>query len=292
MIIYVKRSNIDIDKYNNCIANSSQCRVYAYSWYLDVVADNWGALILGDYQAVMPLPWKKKYMLKYVSQPYFCQQLGVFSLNKLTEEMMSLIAKSIPKSFVKINLQFNSFSNINSLKLIPKENYILNLNKEYNLLKKQFSKGRKHAIKVSEKLELRITEIHIKEIFEVTKKYYSKELFIEKQFQILSDLYLNFSNKIKVLGVFNAHGELLGGAFFLLDDFRITYLYSSFTDKGKKAQASSALINFVIQSYANQNLILDFEGSIIYGIASFYRSFGAKKEDYYAYKRKGLFFGI
>lgn len=71
MIQYVKRDAIDLTKYNNCVATAIQSRIYAYSWYLDVVAENWDVLVLNDYEAVVPLPFKVKFQLKYISQPFF-----------------------------------------------------------------------------------------------------------------------------------------------------------------------------------------------------------------------------
>ncbi|WP_373942482.1 hypothetical protein OEG92_04340 [Polaribacter sejongensis] len=71
MIQYVKRKDLNILKYDACIENSIQSRIYAFSWYLDIVADNWDVLVLGDYKAVMPLPWKQKYFIKYITQPFF-----------------------------------------------------------------------------------------------------------------------------------------------------------------------------------------------------------------------------
>ena len=79
MIKYIKRRDLDITKYDACIENSIQSRIYALSWYLDVVADNWDVLVLNDYEAVMPIPWKQKFGLKYITQPYFCQQLTIYS---------------------------------------------------------------------------------------------------------------------------------------------------------------------------------------------------------------------
>ncbi|MDP3354122.1 MAG: hypothetical protein Q8S44_10335, partial [Flavobacteriaceae bacterium] len=66
MIYYVKRQNLDIEKYDTCIDRALNSRIYAYSWYLDIVADHWDALILNDYEAVMPLPWRSKYFIKYI----------------------------------------------------------------------------------------------------------------------------------------------------------------------------------------------------------------------------------
>ena len=52
MIHYVKREDLEVEKYNNCIENSIQSRIYAFSWYLDIVADYWDVLVLDDYKAV------------------------------------------------------------------------------------------------------------------------------------------------------------------------------------------------------------------------------------------------
>jgi len=71
MIHYVKREDLEVLKYDACIENALQSRVYAFSWYLDIVADNWDVLVLNNYEAVMPVPWKQKYFIKYVTQPFF-----------------------------------------------------------------------------------------------------------------------------------------------------------------------------------------------------------------------------
>ena len=65
MIRYLKREEIDIQKYDECIENSLESLSYAYSWYLDIVADNWDVLVYDNYKAVMPVPWRKKYFVKY-----------------------------------------------------------------------------------------------------------------------------------------------------------------------------------------------------------------------------------
>ncbi len=37
MIRYLKRLELDIEKCNLCIENSKNSRIYAFSWYLDIV---------------------------------------------------------------------------------------------------------------------------------------------------------------------------------------------------------------------------------------------------------------
>ena len=159
MIRFEKRNQIDEEKYNDCISKSLQSRVYAYSWYLDVVANSWGVLVQNDYEAVMPLPFQKKYLILYITQPFFTQQLGVFSKQEISEELLRLFLKRIPRKFLKIALQFNSQNKFTSHKIIQKNNYILSLNSEYKTLYKNFSKGRKHSIQQGLKHEFDIVEI-------------------------------------------------------------------------------------------------------------------------------------
>lgn len=41
------------------------------------MAKNWDALVLNDYEAVMPLTWNKKYGICYLYQPPFTACLGI-----------------------------------------------------------------------------------------------------------------------------------------------------------------------------------------------------------------------
>ncbi len=282
MITYVKRKNLNVDKYDACIENSIQSRVYAFSWYLDIVADHWDVLVLDDYEAVMPLPWKKKYGIKYIIQPYYCQQLGVFSVDEITLATEHEFINSIPKYFVKIDLNFNAkniYQHSNQ-----KINYLLSLDKSYNELFKNFSKGRKHAVKSASKNNLTIKPITIAELIEITDEFYP-DLHYSKD--ILSTL-ANYILKNKmgfIHGVFKDE-NLLGGSFFLISNQRIVYLFSAYKKEARKLQASSFSIISVMKKYQNTTLILDFEGGNIPSIGSFFKSFGAVPEFFYNYSKK------
>jgi hypothetical protein len=281
MIKYLKRNQIAIQKYDACIEKSIQTKIYAFSWYLDCVAHSWGVLVLNDYEAVMPIPWKRKYGIKYVTQPFFCQQLGVFSLVETSIETQRTFINKIPRSFLKIQTNFNS-RNFLEAPMISKTNYILDLNFSYDHLFKSCNKGRKHAIKVGGKHELMLRKTHIDDLIKTTKQFYKYGDFSIEDYRRLSHLakVTLVKNKGFVTGIFKGD-TFLGGAFFLKDHQRITYLFSSFTEEGKTMQAPSYLINGIIKQHENSSLILDFEGGNIANIESFFRSFGAKKEPYY-----------
>ena len=56
-IRFLRRSEIDLDKWDDTIAKATHSLPYAFSWYLDAVAEHWDALVMDDYKAVMPLVW-------------------------------------------------------------------------------------------------------------------------------------------------------------------------------------------------------------------------------------------
>ena len=94
--------------------------------------------------------------------------------------------------------------------------------------------------------------------------------------------------KIDIYEIFNKSDVLVGGAVFLKDENRITYLFSALNDEGRKKQAMSFLIDYVIKRYSEKSMMLDFEGSMIDGIARFYKGFGAEEVNYFRLKRNNL----
>jgi len=287
MIQYVKRQHLDVSKYDLCIENSIQSRIYAFSWYLDIVADNWDVLVLDDYKAVMPVPWKIKYGIKYVVQPYFCQQLGVFSKEKFDDIEVLHFVEKIPKKFVKVNLQLKNYFSQNTSFSI-KKNYILSLNDCHEKLFKSFNKGRKHAIKSAEKHQLTLKKVSVNTLIDIQKDNYSYE-FSADQIKKLKNVALISIKKYNAFihGVFDKD-VFLGGGFFLKTNSRIIYMFSAFNRQGKSNQAASFLINSVIKEYQNTDLILDFEGGNISSIGLFFNSFGAQTENYVLFKRSFL----
>src|SRR4029078_29310 len=97
-IKYLQNKEIDKAKWDACITNAPNVLIYGYSFYLDAMARHWDALVLGDYEAVMPLTWNKKYGVYYLYQPPFAAALGVFG-KQVTASLLSDFLKVIPSKF-------------------------------------------------------------------------------------------------------------------------------------------------------------------------------------------------
>ena len=283
MIKYVVRKELDDERYNGCVSSSSHKRVYGYSWFLDVVSDQWSALILNDYEAVMPLPWNSKLGLKYITQPFFCQHLGVYSSKELNDSLIREFFSSIPKQFLKTDLSTNVAAD--SEKFIVQTNYELNLNRTHELLQQGYRKDRRKSLRKSTESNLKHQDFENKstlialyrEVFDyvdVPEKYYAT---INKLIDLCLEKKIGF-----IRNVFCADALVCLG-FFIRYEERIYYMFGASNTEGKKYGATTYLIDSVIKEFANSETIFDFEGSNIKSIASFYKSFGSEKTTYFKY---------
>ena len=52
---FLTSKQVDYLQWDNTISNDPYTPVYAYSWYLDVVANNWGGIVSSGYKSILPL---------------------------------------------------------------------------------------------------------------------------------------------------------------------------------------------------------------------------------------------
>ena len=90
------------------------------------MAKHWDALVLGDYEAVMPLTWNKKWNISYLYQPPFTASLASFG-KLLTEEIVRAFIAAIPVHLQADRDQPELHGNISCLLLLGflRNNYIV-----------------------------------------------------------------------------------------------------------------------------------------------------------------------
>ena len=289
-IQYRKRHEIDNDKWNLCIETAPNGLIYAYSFYLDGTADNWDALILNDYEAVMPLPWRKKIGFYYLYQPFFSAQLGVFG-NNINANLVENFLKAIPSKFKlwELSLNHQNIFRLNSFRLFERVNFVLPLNHAYETLYTNYRESIKRNIKKSVQYGChKKTDFDIDDVIELSRQ--QKHIASDDEFQKFKNLYLLLKDKSasKTYGIFSDKNELIASCVFTFSHNRAYYILVGNHPNGRTLGASHALIDAFIKDYAGQNLTLDFEGSDIKNLAFFYSSFGAMEEKYAAIKVNAL----
>jgi hypothetical protein len=290
LIKFIQHQEIDQKKWDLCIEQSHFSLVYAYSWYLNCVSPNWHALVLNDYDAVMPLTHHKKWGFAYLYQPFFTQQLGVFSKSVPDAELLQAFIQAIPAHFRFTAIQLNESNGAIALHYPVKKakNYLLGLNKPYSKIYKAYGSQAKRNIKKAQKMGLGIEGISAEQaiaFYQSNKGHVTKGVQ-SKHYKLLAHLFteLNMQNKLLVKGVFEANGAMVASAAFVLNKGRIVFILGNTSHKGREMGAMHYLFDHVIMQFAEHQMLLDFEGSEIPGIARFFKSFGSGKTHYFRLK--------
>ncbi|MCX7987357.1 MAG: hypothetical protein N2662_10500 [Bacteroidales bacterium] len=285
MLQYVRHENIDKLKWDRAIEYSIAGMPYALSWYLDTISPYWDAIIDGDYKSIMPIPVKKKYGLRYVIQPPFAQQLGIFSNENLDTATINSFLRLLTRKFGYVNIQLN-FSNRCALLRDNSPNYVLDLNKDYIDLKHLFSENHRRNIrKIEQENKLfEANELSNSAIELFIKTNEPLKHLVPQLLKITEAAKANHAGDWQV--AVNEKHEIVGVIFWLKFKYRHIYLYSLSSEVGKNLRASFFLVNQYIRQNAGDTILLDFEGSRIRGIARFFEGFGARLEPYPVYKYK------
>ena len=107
-IRFVPGDAIDTLKWNSCVHYATNGNIFGYRWYLDAVTRDWDALVEGDYESVLPLPWRKTWLgRKELVQPMLIRELGIFSIHVLSAARIAAFLEAVPKDFGAGQLHFN-----------------------------------------------------------------------------------------------------------------------------------------------------------------------------------------
>ncbi|MES2690891.1 MAG: hypothetical protein V4658_10845 [Bacteroidota bacterium] len=285
MIAFLTHHEIDKNKWDSCIKAANNSFIYGYSWYLDEIAPNWNALVLNDYEAVMPVPTVKK-IFTIAYQPFFAQQLGIFS-NHLSEFNTADFINKIPGNYKYINICINENNDSGSgeFKAIERNNYILYLHQSYDEIYKNFTDHCRRNIKRAEKEKLTLREYDPDEVvdFYITHKGPNTEGVKEKDYMVLKrTLHAAKKNKmLKAYKVVDGSDNVVAAAVFYIQPSRVIYQLGTASEKGREARAMYFLFSSIIKEHCSSQVILDFEGSEIPSIARFFNGFGSLCMPYY-----------
>lgn len=294
MIVYHKNNEIDREQWDNCIRNSPGCKPYSYSWYLDIMAPGWQALVDDDYDSVFPLPGFSRFGIQYITTPVFLQQLGVFSPDKPASVAIIEFLDYLPETYKLIELAIGQNIAVDGFKVTEKANFELDLSKPYENLMKGFSAHCRRNIELSQRKspEL-VSDVTPDEIIGLFIRNKGKEIKGIKphNYQRLKNL-MNFclkNRKGRIIGVRGTKRRLIYGLFIVETTGNKTLLFVVNTPKSRERRIGYFVVNELIKTYSSTRTILDFAGSSIPSIASFMESFGSVNNPYYRIYRNKLF---
>lgn len=290
----LSRSELDTVAWDGCVMASPNRIMYGYSWYLDVVLSEpgwrWMGLVwtneVGTYQAVMPIPLRRKFGRWVVHQPLFCQFLGVFAQEVTIDP--TTFYRFIQERFrygSKLSLGETTIDPNCFERIKPQYTYVLDLRTSYETIASNYSRDRRLNLRRAQAVDWQVIESdEITPLIALFRTYHASSVqggVSEWAYVILTKLYeVLCKRQLTTLRYALLDGQIEAGALFVQEGNRIIYLFNAASTKGRTGNARTLLIDQLMQERAQQPLLFDFESPEKSSIAQFYRSFGAVAETY------------
>ena len=252
----IPRSQLDPVLWDACVAASLEPVLYAYSWYLDAVLPapmwKWAGMVLldetGKYQAVMPIPLRRKTIagIPYawvVHQPFFCQFLGVFSCNSPVDEdpFFQQVLKrfrygSLLCVWQKPNERF-PFDAVYS-----GSTHTLDLSIDYPLIYRHYSTDRKASLRRAIRANWTVVESSdIEPLLTLFKDNHAQTIdggVADWAYTILRNLTGELVKRGLVTLRYTLHnGQIEAGALFVQEGGRLIYLFNAASEAGRRGNA-------------------------------------------------------
>jgi hypothetical protein len=295
LIRYLTHEEIEKEKWDSAVSASPGGNVCAASWFLDTASPGWEALVDDNYENVFPLTWRKKWGLRYLYQPPFVQQLGLFGLDAGRTNAVSEFLLAIPDKFRLIEIQLNYLNRpadaegFTAAKGIthhlPLKEQVSSMRADYSSnLTRNLKKGMAHKLSVNENLEVR-------ELIALFRLNRGKDIsgLRESDYGVLERL-LNEANARGLLSTLGIQGDsgLMAGAAFLESFSSYIFIFSAVNKEAREKGAMSHLIDHFIGKHSGSEKFLDFEGSLDPSLARFYKSFGSQEVVYLQLRKNNL----
>ena len=277
---YLKNSQINYEKWDRCISKSLNGTIYAYSWYLDAVCDNWDAIIQGDYEIIMPLPYYSKYNYKIIKQPPFTYQLGIFSSKKFIKIELEKFINNIPRIYKEIELNLNKYNNFTNCTWNISKNkyYAIDLINSYSQLFDEYTFDLKNAIQKSlqDKFFIR-TNLSVLEVTGFLRR--NNYLSNEKDYNNLRRLIFVLKKKRLLLafGAYNRQNTLIGVSLYIFSHYNTHLLLIVTSQDAEKEQVVSLLIDKFFQINSEKDITLNFDVALPEQTNEIIKNFGAKE---------------
>lgn len=298
-IRYLKHNEIDIQKWDRCIKKSVNGTIYGYSWFLDIVSENWDALVDDKYETVMPITYKEIAGIKILVQPPYATNLGVYSVNVLEESVVNAYAAKIPGNIRYIRINLNKFNKIASqfIKVIHGNVYELDLIRSYAKITSCYTEKMKGALK--EGSENRISVVAGMNSVDLISLYLREKGLLWKLFfrQRIKKIRMLIAASVKfrvgqIYGAYTRENNLCAAGLFVWSHQKIILLVFGIDKVGKKEYALEVLIDEFIKLNAGQNLTLRFEYTSQSKYADLYSGFGGKKYQFIKIRKYNFPFNL
>lgn len=287
---YIRGSDLDRQRWDALMRTAPNADLFGSSIFLDTMTDGWDALVCGDYEAVLPLPLRQRFGIRYIYILPFCGPFSVYG--RLPEGVLvETMLDAIPKSRVRCDINLWTDTKPSGWKALSRSNHLLDLSEGYASIRSRYHATARNLLNREIDAGLQLITAHpissqtqMARLSGTLGKTSRKDIL---RFESLCERWPE-SGELLSLAISTSGGEVRAGGVFLRSHQRLHYLLGWSDPEGRKVNASRLILDHVIRMYAGQSLTLDLEGSDIPGVAQFFESFGAIPYRYQFLRRDHL----
>jgi hypothetical protein len=277
-IQYLPHHSIDKSKWDHCVRSVPGSLIYNYSWYLDGMAPQWDALVMNNYEAIMPLTWRKKYGIYYLYQPFFTAQTGI-TANTGDSSLTDAFIRSIPQHFKYADIDLNEKNDTGAYAASCRKrlNMLLDTRQDYTQLSKQYHRLATRILKKAVAEEVAVeTGADIAGSIQFYQQHYKLNKILPDDYDHLTKTLQLAARKNQVISLAAKKNNKFLGVYLLLSDDHYVYsVIGGSSAEGKEKGAFYLLTDHAIRTVCGDGRQFRFEGSDLPGIANFNQQFGA-----------------
>ncbi|MBL4657488.1 MAG: GNAT family N-acetyltransferase [Flavobacteriales bacterium] len=284
-------------RYISLVSKRNDVPIFLQPWWLDAVVEknSWSAVLVEEervMKACFTYILKKKGPFKSLGMPHLTPYLGFWFYNRVKPEKLSELISMLPKHdkfYMKMSYKLSSLQ-LDKHGYDHEElyTYVLKRIKKHDKLQSQFRPTLRSTIKKAE-AKIRIFETNdVKTLFELCEMSFKRQSKVASfSFELIKKIYnaAMARNCCTILMAEDDEGKIHAATMLVWDQHSAYYLLNGVDPKYRSSGANSLLMWDAIK-YSSQHVdTFDFEGSMIPGVESFIKGFGAEKREYALYTK-------
>ena len=256
-IRFVKRKDIEDDKWDVCIGASANGSAFVYTWFLDLICDDWEAIVLGDYDAIMPLPVWRRMGIRQVYHPALLPYSGIINRVPLAMVVVTSMIEKIP--YLNIHLVMNAHNRLSLAMASQCQIYrypVLDLISDLGRIEKQFRQDVFSIISEYKAKQLTVIRaLNVGDYIQFLEQAeYGEKLDIEDLQHVMT-----YAIRYKSAGMYAAYdknNQMIAGAFLLKANGSLALMHCMAIDDN--FSGVKAIIYHILKNNAGADLTLEF----------------------------------
>jgi hypothetical protein len=286
-------TDLDLARWQACVAASPGAPPYVQAWWLAATAGRWAAVVElgpgGEYRSLLPLPLKWRPWGRVAYQPLFTQQLGLVLTAESRHTQAADYLAVAGASCVAFYQQWPPAAPRSPLPpgfaLAERVTYHLDLGASYATICQGYLTGCRRRLRNNQALAQPLVVTESDDLGALISLFLSYRGpahtgLRPRHYAALRRLYaaLRARGLAELRQVRHpATSELLAGALFVRHAGGVIYLFAATSPAGRAASAPILLLDDALRRHAGQpGQVFDFEGGSLPGIGRFFTNFGAR----------------